>query len=378
MKSRAEGRSQFLAWEPLPRLETPWAWAARAVPSSSSSALGGRQALYSAWKVASSALRLAWSWSAGGPSRAWSTAAPSPRASRWATTSSPYRAQGLRAPMVCRPESIRGALGADCSTTGTWEGLGRVGLGGGAAWVAGEGGKPGTAAGVSGAGRARRGGELDNSSQFLGQEVFCPVRQSWVVGWWVVRGGMEEGETPRGNLTGSQSHCGGLFRDELTQAQTPFTRSAGARTQRTLGERTDQVPALLVFPQEACWQGRRTSSHHHKLPEGNAPGDGGEFWGSITWETPLRSGISAGGRRGQARWERARVVRETEACWGGAELGVRTQGLEDKWLRGPMEGLVQASRMERWRPGLWSGRGQVGQGGEARTGVGDARSSLDG
>lgn len=98
MKSRAEGRSQFLAWEPLPRLETPCAWAARAVPSSSSSALGGRQALYSAWKVASSALRLAWSWSAGGPSRAWSTAAPSPRASRWATTSSPYRAQGLRAP----------------------------------------------------------------------------------------------------------------------------------------------------------------------------------------------------------------------------------------------------------------------------------------
>lgn len=160
--------------------------------------------------------------------------------------------------------------------------------------MAGEGGKPGRAAGVSGAGRVRRGGELDNSSPFLGQEVFCPVRQSWVVGWWVVRGGMEEGETPRGNLTGSQSHRGGLFRDELTQSQTPFTRSAGARTQRTLVERTDQVPALLVFPQEACWQGRRTSSHHHKLPEGNAPGVGGEFRGSITWKAPLRSGISAG------------------------------------------------------------------------------------
>lgn len=69
VKSRAEGRSQFPASEPLPRLETPWTWAARAVPSSSSRAPGGRQAPYSAWKVASSALSLAWSWSAGGPSR---------------------------------------------------------------------------------------------------------------------------------------------------------------------------------------------------------------------------------------------------------------------------------------------------------------------
>lgn len=104
-KSRAEGRSQFRASEPLPRLETPWAWAARAVLSSSSSAPGGRQAPYSSWKVARSALSLAWTRSAGGPSRAWSTAAPSPRASKWATTSSPYLAQGLRPPMVCRPES---------------------------------------------------------------------------------------------------------------------------------------------------------------------------------------------------------------------------------------------------------------------------------
>lgn len=44
VKSRAKGRSQFPASEPLPRLETPCTWAARAVPSSSSRALGGRQA----------------------------------------------------------------------------------------------------------------------------------------------------------------------------------------------------------------------------------------------------------------------------------------------------------------------------------------------
>lgn len=133
VKSRAEGRSQFLASELLPRLETPWAWVARAVPTSSSSAPGGRQALCSAWNAASSALSSARSLHAGGPSRAWNNTAPSPRVSKWATTRSPYRAQGLRHPMA----GCWGAVGAGGSTSGTWERLGRAGPGGGALWVAG-------------------------------------------------------------------------------------------------------------------------------------------------------------------------------------------------------------------------------------------------
>lgn len=70
VNSRAEGRSQLLASEPLPRLETPWACALRTAPSSSSRASGGKQALCSAWKLASSAWSWAWKWRAGGPSRA--------------------------------------------------------------------------------------------------------------------------------------------------------------------------------------------------------------------------------------------------------------------------------------------------------------------
>lgn len=103
------------------------------------------------------------------PLQAWNNTAPSPRVSKWATTRSPYRAQGLRHPMA----GCWGAVGAGGSTSGTWEGLGRAGPGRGSLWVAGT--------RLGGLGCEQREVSCLTPPRFWRQDI-CPFHSSWDCG----------------------------------------------------------------------------------------------------------------------------------------------------------------------------------------------------